>query len=123
MGPGRISGTANLCNHIPGLYFLACRHKNLRTVPVFGRKGMPLVSLALNGNAQAISTCFAGKGDRSVMPGKDFRTLGHANINAGMVILFLADRMYPVAVVAGNIGQPVRAKYIFHILAVAFGLQ
>ena len=40
-----------------------------------------------------------------------------------MVVLSPADRVYPVAVVAGDIGQPVRAKYIFHILPVAFGLQ
>lgn len=90
---------------------------------VFGGKGVPLVSLALNGDAQAIAARVSCQRDRAVMPGQNFRALGHPDVNAGMVVLFPADRVYPVAVVAGDIGQPVGAKHIFHILPVSFGLQ
>ena len=84
---------------------------------------MPLVSLALNGDAQAIAARISCQRDRTVMPGQNLRALGHPDVNAGMVVLFPTDRVYPVAVVAGDIGQPVGAKHIFHILPVAFGLQ
>ena len=118
-----VSSIPHPCDYIPGFYFLAYCYKNLGTVPVFCGKGMSLIRFSFNGNAQAVSARFAGHRNRTVMSGQDVRSLAHANIHAGMIIFLPADGMYPVAVIAGDIGQPVSPEYILHILAVAFGLQ
>ena len=123
VGPGRISGIPDLCNHIPGFDLLPGRNKDLGTVPVFGRQGMSFVCLAFNSDTQAITAGISRKGDRSVMPGKDLCALRHPDVHTGVIVLFPTDGMYPVAVITGHIREPVGAKDIFDILAVSFCLQ
>ena len=83
---------------------------------------MPLVRLAFNGDAQTIAARISCLRDRAVMPGQNFCALGDLDVFAGMVVLFPVDRVYPVAVVAGDKRPPVGTEDIFYILPVSFGL-
>ena len=56
------------------------------------------------------------------MPGKDLCALRHPDVHTGVIVLFPADGMYPVAVVAGHIREPVGAKDIFYFRRVLCAL-
>ena len=53
------------------------------------------------------------------MSRQNLRALRHPDVHTGMVVFLTADRVYPIAVVARYIRQPVCAEHILHILSVA----
>ena len=117
---GGITGAAHFGNDIPLFDFLPGRYQQLGAVGVFCGKGPSVLHGALQHHDQPVAACFPGLRYHAVMPGQNLRALGHPNIHRLMIVLFSADGVDAVAIVACDIREPVGiAKHVRDILAVA----
>ena len=95
-----ITGAAYFGNDIPCLTSCPADTRKFRAVGVFCGKGSSILHGALQHHDQPVAACFPGLRYHAVMPGQNLRALGHPNIHRLMVVLFSADRVDAVAIVA-----------------------